>query len=91
MNNSTPDKSLLTISYVLFFVVLLVLFSSLAVPSTGKYDPSFVPFGFALAVAVFWQTVTLYHHRGHHLAWTLMFFYVITLVGLIIYGLRHVA
>jgi hypothetical protein len=91
MNNSTPDKSLLTISYVLFIVVLAVLGSCLAIPSTGKHSPSLVPFGVALTVAVIWQAITLYHHRGRLLAWTFMILYIMTLIGMLIYALRSVA
>jgi hypothetical protein len=91
MNNSTQDKSLLTISYVLFIVVLAVLGSCLAIPSTGKYSPSLVPFGFTLTVAVIWQGITLYHHRGRLIAWTFMLLYISTLIGMLIYALRSVA
>jgi hypothetical protein len=91
MNNSAPDKSLLTVSYVLFVVVLAVLGSCLAIPSTGKYSPSLAPFGFALTIAVIWQAITLYHHRGRLIAWTFMILYIVTLTGMLIYAIRSVA
>ena len=92
MTISTVGKSSLKISYGIFFVVLVALFSLLGFYFTrSRYAPNPAPFGVLFSIALVWQVFTLYFYRRHFLTWILTVLYAIPAVMLLIYVLRSVA